>query len=254
MSERDDELPEVPGAAADADSADREARIDALLTLSSTAPASLDANIAARRAAGDRVILPVDEDGPPRGGDSTPVTAHDRRRPGLTLLLAVGLAAAAAALLFMRDDQAGSTDPRTPSAVAGTDTSAAPVIAGRDTAGGTGPTVRDRGAPPLAPPPADVALGFERTQAPGASFGARLERFSAGAIDSTVAAATRDPAAPLAIGYPATSTELAALAERIERELVAAGIAPARIVRAAYPATTMRADVTITVGGGPQQR
>lgn len=254
MSDRDDELPDVAGAAHDADSTAREERIDALLSLSSTAPASLDANIAARRAAGDRVILPVDgAEDVPHGSSGT--AAGTPRRHRLTLLLSVGLAAAAAILLFTRGDDAGTgSDRRTPPDLAGTDSPPAPIVAGRDSFADDSLAPRDSGAR-LAPAGRDdVALGFERTQPAGASFGARLEQFSNAAIDSTVAAARRDPAATVAIRYPATSTELSALAQRVEDALVAAGIAPGRITRAAYAATVMRADVSITVGGIPQPR
>lgn len=244
MSERDDDLPGVPGTP-DPDTEAREARLDALLSLSSTAPASLDARIAARRAAGDRVILPVEDSSP-----ATPV--RDPRRAGRTLLLSLGLAAAAALLLFMRSDVPDTgSDPRTPPDVAATDTPPAPILAGRDSAAPGDPVPRTDSSRPLAPPPLDIGLGFERTQPAGASFGARIERFSSAAIDSTVAAALRDPGASVEIRHPATSTELTALAERVERELVSAGIAPARIARVPYGATVMRSDVTIIVGGTP---
>lgn len=250
MSERDDDLPDVPGSAHDADSEAREARIDALLSLSSTAPASLDANIAARRAAGDRVILPVED-------DSAATPGRGSRHAGRTLLLTVGLAAAAALLLFTRGDEGtGSSDPRTPPVLAGTDTPP-PVLAGLDSIPRDSATPAEPSAPlappplappPLTPPPRDVALGFERTQPPGTSFGARIDAYSRPAIDSVVAAAGRAPGATVEIRYPATSTELSALAERVAQELAAGGVDAARIARLPYGAGVMRADVTITVG------
>jgi hypothetical protein len=248
MTDRDDELPDVPGSAHDADRDAREARIDALLSLSSTAPASLDANIAARRAAGDRVILPVED------ADDAPA-ARDPRRAGRTLLLTLGLAAAAALLLFMRGGEPEVTgDPRTPPVLAGTDPLPAPVVAGVDSAGRSDSVPRVDSGAPLAPRRGDIQLGFERTTPAGASFGARLERFSTAAIDSTVAAAARDSGAPIEIGYPGTSTELASLAQRIEQALVAGGVAADRVTRVPYGASVMRADVSITVGGARPPR
>lgn len=247
MSERDDDLPDVPGSAHDADAEAREAHIDALLSLSSTAPASLDATIAARRAAGDRVILPVEE-------IDTPTAAQDSRHPGRTLLLALGLAAAAALLLFMRSDEpARSSDPRTPPGLAGGDTPSVPILAGGDSSARGDSMARSDSVTPMAPPPTDLGLGFERTQPAGAAFGARIDRFSQEAIDSTVAAAARDREASIAIRYPGTSTELTALADRVEQALVTAGIEGRRIDRAPHGAAVMRADVSIVVGRAPQR-
>lgn len=247
MTERDDELPGTPD---DVSDPVREERVEALLSLTSRAPASLDARIAARRKARDPVLLPV----PDAGATSAPQTRGLRR----FVLPAILAAAAVIAFLAFRGvaERAGTDgDPgRRSPALAGGDSVVRGGIPRQDSvpAGTPGtPGARDT-ATRLLPGREDIELGFGRTDRGQPLFSTRIRGFSAAAVDSIVLAARGDATALVAISHPAASQELAVLADRIARAVVARGVAAERVgVRADSAPRGMTGAVTVVVAPPP---
>lgn len=230
MTERDDELPPADGAPAP----DAEARLEALFALGSTPPASLDARIAARRAAGDRVILPVPGD--PEAPAATPARPHRWRH---ALALAGVAVAAAAALLLLRTDRTSEDAVITTPPVARVDTPGvvpSPDSARRDTAptpaapGGGGRTDRF----PTASPDVTVGLGGGRP-VEVEPFSARLLEYAEDVVDSAAVVATSRETMRAVVTWPAGDSALAALGARIRARLVERGVPAARVTAGADP-------------------
>ena len=225
---------------------DEEARIEAALSLSSSAPQSLAARVAARRARGDRVILPVP------GEASGTARSHRLRRFAIPAMLAAAVVLVALAIrsattrpLQDGDSRGVARAPAIPSS--GRDTavapSPAPTVAVRPGARHTSlATHSDSG---------EFGVGFSDPTARRVVHTLRLEQFRASAIDSAADFASHDPSASIVVGYPSGSVALDSLAHQMERALVRAGVDPHRMhVREAKgaPAATMSASITIVSG------
>lgn len=241
MTERDDEMP-VPPTPQDAA---RDARTEALLSLSSRPPASLDERIAARRKAGDRVLLPVPETAPA----ATPAAAPARWR---RFVVPIGLAAAAAAIVFIarRGGAPDGVQPPASGPIAHADSTPAStpgslaVDSPRDS-----PAAAESSLAPGLPRPSDVRVGLGAPRRGTETlYEVRLATWRESAVDSAAAAVRTDVDARITVRYPADDPEQRALAEHVVRELVARGVAAARVVaRERDPGALAPIGVTISV-------
>lgn len=216
---------------------EEEARVEAHLALSTRAPASLDERIRARRAAGERVDLPVPGAPVAAPSDEGGMRSFPWRRVALPAAIA---AAALLAFLAIRSQRA--TEP------------APPELARRDSVPGAvtpAPTPGDRGARTR-----DTVLDPGGARSPDllhglgggrAIYGARLLDYSEDVLDSAAAAAHRVPSSRILITHPANDTSLAPIAIRFQHELGRRGIAPARITRSAVIDSAVVPMVRITV-------
>ncbi len=190
-------------------------RVEAMLSLSSRAPVSLDARVASRREAGDHVLLPVPE--------TEPTSTREHRSPARRFILPAGIAAAAVLsyFLFPQTEKSSAGDQRLAQSDSSVPASASDSVHEPASHRDSSSSRADR-LPSTTPERGDVALGYRG--AGTAIFTARMRDFRETTVDSVADATLRDTTYNIIISHPTGNAELAALAKRIGQALTGRGV------------------------------